>query len=111
MCVGIINIGILKDAGILDERIPIEFKREQGSWVGTISGLDGEYYLIVDTISTLNQDQDSLTEYILRVDFIDKQPLQNIMLTQYIPEDGGKISVEYSRNRKGNVKLNWSPLY
>ena len=73
--------------------------------------MSGEYFLIVDTISLLNQDPDSLTEYILRVDYIDKQPLHNVMLTQYIPEDGGKISVEYSRNRKGNVKLNWSPLY
>ena len=33
------------------------------------------------------------------------------MLTQYVAEDGGHIRVEYPRSMKGNVRLNWSPLY
>lgn len=51
MCVGMVFVGIIKDAGVLDERVPIEFKREQGSWIGTVSDLAGEYYIIVETES------------------------------------------------------------
>lgn len=111
MCVGQVNIGLLKDPGNLEDRVPIEFKKDFGNYVGTITDdLDGEFYLLVET-NQISSNNEAPTEYIVRVDFFDKGLLHKVMLTQYVAEDGGSIRVEYPITMKENVKLNWSPLY
>jgi len=41
---------LLYEPGNLDERVPIEFKKDSGNYVGTITDdLDGEFYLLVET--------------------------------------------------------------
>lgn len=91
MCVGFVNIGLLQDPGDLDERVPIEFKKDFGKYVGTVSeDFDGEFYLIVET-NQISSEDETPTEYIVRVDFFDKTKVHKTMLTQYIPEDGGRI--------------------
>jgi hypothetical protein len=41
---------LLKDPGNLEERVPIEFKKEFGNYIGTITDeLDAEFYLLVET--------------------------------------------------------------
>ena len=111
MCVGQVNVGLLYEPGNLEERVPIEFKKDFGNYVGTITDdLDGEFYLLIET-NYISSNNEGPTEYIVRVDFYDKGLMHKVMLTNYIAEDGGAIRVEYPREMKGNVKLNWSPLY
>lgn len=80
----------------------------EGKQVGTISNLEGDNYILVESISP---DPKTITEYMLRVDFIASNLHNMLMKTHYIPEDGGRIRIDYTRGRKGNVRLNWSPLY
>lgn len=50
MCVGMVNVALLTDPGNLEERVPINFKKDFGNYVGTVTEeLDGEYYLLVET--------------------------------------------------------------
>ena len=111
MCVGQVNIGLLYDPGNLEDRVPIEFKKDFGNYVGTITDdLDGVFYLLVET-NQISLNNEGPTEYIVRVDFYDKGLMHKVMLSQYVAEDGGAIRVEYPIQMKENVKLNWSPLY
>jgi hypothetical protein len=76
--------------------------------VGTINDLEGENYILVESFS---MSSDTKIEYLIRVDFFDNTLHGMVMKNHYIPEDGGRIRYDYARNRKGNVRLNWSPLY
>ena len=107
LCLGTVMVSLVKDPGNLADRLPIEFRESEGKRVAIVQGLEEEAYILVESYST---DSDEPTEYMLRVDFFDSVLLGLTTREYYIAQDGGRIRYEYLR-RKGNVKINWGPLY
>ncbi len=107
LCLGTIMVSLVKSPGNLADRVPIEFRESEGKHVGIVQGLEQEAYILVESYTF---DTDEPTEYMLRVDFYSSVLLGLTNRDYYIAQDGGRIRYEYLR-RKGNVKINWGPLY
>lgn len=107
LCLGTIMVSLVKDPGNLGDRLPIEFRESGGKRVAIVQGLEEEAYILVESYTA---DTDEPTEYMLRVDFHDSVVSGLLTRENYIAQDGGRIRYEYLR-RKGNVKINWGPLY
>lgn len=107
-CVGTEStISIVKDPAQLNVREEILFSEARGSKLAVVKELQGDYYLLVEAFTFVPNEQ---IEFLIRVDFFDQSKALNMIQGAYIPENGGRIQVEYLRDRRGNVKVKWSPL-
>jgi hypothetical protein len=106
-CVGASKFSLVRNPGDLITRLPLAISEERGQKVGTIRGVAGEAYILVEAFT---DDLESDHEYILRVDFLEREVL-GFANSLYMPMEDGRIEFEYMRGRKGNVLLRWKPLY